>query len=61
MEKLGTFFSTVKNSDVLQQEASSGAGDKIVKCLAVIGLFATAKTLWKPIKNYVIGNKGDDV
>ena len=36
---------------------ASGAGDKIVKCLAVIGVLATGKALWTPIRNLVVGKK----
>ena len=57
MDKLTNFLSTVRDSEVVKQEVTSGAGDKIVKCLAVIGLFATAKTVWQPLRNYVLGNK----
>jgi hypothetical protein len=46
MDKFANFLSTVRSSEVVQQEVTSGAGDKIVKCLAVIGLIATAKTVW---------------
>jgi hypothetical protein len=28
-----------------------------VKCLAVIGVLATGKALWTPIRNLVIGKK----
>ena len=42
---------------MVQQEVTNGAGDKIVKCLAVIGVIATAKTMWNPLKNYVLGKK----
>jgi len=47
----------VKDADVWQQEASNGTSDKLVKCFAVIGLFATAKTLWTPLKKYMMGTK----
>lgn len=42
---------------MVQQEVTSGAGDKIVKCLAVIGFIATAKSMWTPLRNYVFGGK----
>jgi hypothetical protein len=47
----------VKDADVWQQEAASGTSDKLVKCFAVIGLLATAKTIWSPLKRYVTGMK----
>jgi len=53
MEKFTNFVSTVKDAEVWQQEA--GTSDKLVKCFAVIGLFATAKTLWSPFKKYMMG------
>jgi hypothetical protein len=61
MDKLGNYVSTVKDSRVWQE--SSGASDKMIKCLAVIGLFSTARALWPPFKNYVFGKnaEGEDV
>ena len=47
----------MKDADVWQQEAASGTSDKLVKCFAVIGLLATAKTIWSPLKRYVTGKK----
>jgi hypothetical protein len=43
----------VKDADVWQQEAASGTSDKLVKYFTVIGLLATAKTIWSPLKRYV--------
>jgi hypothetical protein len=57
MDKFTNFVSTVKDADVWQQEASNGTSDKIIKCFAVIGLFATAKSLWPPLKKYLKGEK----
>ena len=57
MDKFTNFVSTVKDADVWQQEAASGTSDKLVKCFAVIGLLATAKTIWNPLKRYVTGVK----
>jgi hypothetical protein len=57
MDKFSNFVSTVKDADVWQQEAASGTSDKLVKCFAVIGLLATAKTIWSPLKRYVTGEK----
>ena len=61
MDKFANFLSTVRSSEVVQQEVTSGAGDKIVKCLAVIGLIATAKTVWQPLRKYVLGDKATEV
>ena len=47
------------NSEVVQQEVTSGAGDKIIKCLAVIGAIATAKTAWQPLKNWLGGKSSE--
>jgi hypothetical protein len=55
MDKLTNFLSTVRSSEVLQEEVNSGAGDKIIKCLAVIGAIATAKTVWTPLRNWIGG------
>ncbi len=55
MDKLTNFVTTVKDADVWKQEAESGTSDKVVKCFAVIGLLATAKTLWTPLKRYISG------
>lgn len=41
--------------------ADLGAGDKVVKCLAVIGFFASVKALWKPISSYVRGTEDKKV
>jgi hypothetical protein len=49
MDKFTNFLSTVKDADVWQQEAATGTSDKLVKCFAVIGLLATAKTVWSPL------------
>ena len=57
MDKLSNFVSTVKDSDFLHEQASSGASDKAIKCLAVIGLFATAKALWRPVRSYLMGEE----
>jgi hypothetical protein len=50
MDKLSTFVSTVKESDVWETSGS----DKVVKCLAVIGAVATVKSLWNPFRHYVV-------
>ena len=57
MDKFTNFLSTVKDADVWQQEAATGTSDKLVKCFAVIGLLATAKTVWSPLKRYLTGEK----
>ena len=57
MDKFTNFVSTVKDADVWQQEAATGTSDKLVKCFAVIGLLATAKTVWSPLKRYLTGEK----
>ena len=57
MDKFTNFVSTVKDADVWQQEAAIGTSDKLVKCFAVIGLLATAKTVWSPLKRYLTGEK----
>jgi hypothetical protein len=57
MDKFTNFISTVKDADVWQQEAATGTSDKLVKCFAVIGLLATAKTVWSPLKRYLTGEK----
>ena len=57
MDKFTNFVSTVKDADVWQQEAASGTSDKLVKCFAVIGLLATAKTVWSPLKRYLTGGE----
>ena len=58
MEKLSTFVNTIKDSNLIQQDL--GAGDKVVKCLAVIGLVASIKALWKPISSYVRGTNNEE-
>lgn len=58
MEKLSTFVNTIKESNLIQQDL--GAGDKVVKCLAVIGLVASIKALWKPISSYVRGTNNEE-
>lgn len=58
MDKLGNFVSTVKDSDVWQTE--SGAGDKVVKCLAVIGAISTVKALWPTVKGYFGQKEADE-
>lgn len=57
MDKFTNFVSTVKDADVWHQEAATGTSDKLVKCFAVIGLLATAKTVWSPLKRYLTGEK----
>ena len=59
MDKLGNFVSTVRDSDFVQD---AGLGDKAVKCMAVIGVFATVKALWPPLRAYLKGEtKAEEV
>lgn len=57
MDKLTNFVSTVKDSSVWSE--SSGASDKFIKCLAVIGLISSARALWPPLKNIIYGGEGE--
>jgi hypothetical protein len=55
MEKLTDFVSKAKESSVWTE--SSGASDKFIKCLAVIGLISSARALWPPVKKMIYGEE----
>lgn len=49
MGKFDEVLSSIKEFDLKQI-----ANEKVVVCLAVIGLAATVKTVWTPLTNYIL-------
>jgi hypothetical protein len=52
MDKLGKVVSSVKKFDLSQI-----ANDKVIVCLAFIGMAATIKTMWNPMSSYIFSKK----